>query len=184
MSSLANFLLFQASWFACVLGVAHGRAWAGTLVVLFAVAWHLARAQRPFSEAALAAVCACVGALWDSLVVANGWIEYSSGVLIEGTAPYWIVALWMLFATTLNASLGWLRRSSLLAAVFGAIGAPLSYLAAEKIGALDVANEPIALVSLGAGWALILPALLSIARRLEGGSPRVSAPARVEVRGA
>ena len=42
--------------------------------------------------------------VFDTLLVWLGWFTYSSGTLIAGTAPHWMVALWMLFATTLNLS--------------------------------------------------------------------------------
>ena len=160
----ANFAAFQLGWFACVLGAAHGLPWAGTGVALAIVAWHLARAARPGAELVLVLIAAGVGALWDSGLSALGWIRYPSGVLIEGTAPYWIVAMWMLFATTLNASLAWLRRNLPLAAVFGALGGPLAYLGGAKLGALTLAAQDAALVALALGWAVLTPLLLRLAR--------------------
>ena len=50
-----------------------------------------------------------IGAAFDSVLAATGLLVYSSGVLFAGTAPYWIVAMWALFATTLNVSMGWMR---------------------------------------------------------------------------
>ncbi len=40
---------------------------------------------------------------------------------LTGFPPPWILALWALFASTLNASLGWLQDRLLLAAVLGAL---------------------------------------------------------------
>ena len=162
---LVNFAGFQLGWFACVLGATHGLPWAGTGIALAIVAWHLARAPRPRAELALVLIAACVGALWDSGLSALGWIGYPNGVLIEGTAPYWIVAMWMLFATTLGVSLAWLGRNLALAAAFGALGGPLAYLGGAKLGALTFIAQDAALAALALGWAVLTPTLLRLARR-------------------
>ena len=164
MPILVNFVAFQLGWFACVLGAAHGLPWAGTGVALAIVAWHLTRAARPGAELVLVLIAAGIGALWDSGLSALGWIRYPSGVLIEGTAPYWIVAMWMLFATTLNVSLGWLKPRMALAALFGALGGPLAYLGGAKLGALTFGAQEAALVALSLGWAVLTPLLLRLAR--------------------
>jgi hypothetical protein len=168
MTVIVNFIAFQLGWFACVLGAAHGMPWAGTGVALAIVAWHLARANEPRPELVLILVAAGIGALWDSGLAALGWIRYSSGVLIDGTAPHWIVALWMLFATTLNLSLGWLKRNMVLAAVFGALGGPLAYFGGAKLGALELVEPGAALGALALGWAVLTPLLLQVARRYDG----------------
>ncbi len=171
MPILVNFIAFQLGWFACVLGAAWGWPWAGTGIALAIVALHLARAPQPQREATLVLGAAALGAAWDSLLVALGWIEYPNGILVAGTAPYWMVALWMVFATTLNVSLAWLKRRLPLALVFGAIGGPLAYLGGAKLGALVFANPAAALTALAIGWALLTPLLLALARRYDGFVP-------------
>ena len=39
---LANFVVFEAAWFACIAGVAHGVPGWGTAAIGAAIAWHLA----------------------------------------------------------------------------------------------------------------------------------------------
>ncbi|HWR87050.1 MAG TPA: DUF2878 domain-containing protein, partial [Acidiferrobacterales bacterium] len=97
-----------------------------------------------------------------------GWLAYPSGTLIAGTAPHWIVALWMLFAITLNVSLGWLKQRLFVAMLFGAIGGPLAYLGGAKLGALSFAAPTAALIALTIGWALFTPLLVMLARRFDG----------------
>lgn len=168
MPLLANFLAFQIGWFACVLGGAHALPWVGTGIALAIVAWHLTRAARPKQELLLVLSAAVIGALFDSLLVALGWLVYPSGTLIAGTAPHWIVALWMLFAITLNLSLAWLKRRLWVAVLFGAIGGPLAYLGGAKLGALSFAAPTPALIALAIGWALFTPLLVMLARRFDG----------------
>jgi hypothetical protein len=168
MTLAVNILLFQAGWFACVLGAAHGMPWAGPLAAAAIVAWHLARAAQPRQELALVAVAAVLGALFETLLVQASWVRFETGVLIAGTAPYWMVALWAIFATTLNVSLRSLRPHRWLAAALGAIGGPVAYYAGARLGALEFGTPAPALAAIGIGWAILTPALLGAARRLDG----------------
>ena len=168
MPMIANFIAFQLGWFAVALGAAHGWPWAGTAAVLAIVAWHLRHAARPRAELVLVLSAAGIGALWDSALAALGLVVFPNGMLVEGTAPHWMIALWMLFATTLNVSLGWLKRSLLLAAAFGAVGGPLAYLAGAKLGALAIPQPVPAIAALALGWAVLTPLLLIVARRYDG----------------
>lgn len=168
MPVLINFINFQIGWFACALGAAAGWPWAGVIVVLAIVAWHLSRVARPQQETILILAAAMIGAIWESLLVQLGSIQYPNGILIDGTAPVFMVALWALFATTLNVSLGWLKRRMLLAAAFGAIGGPLAYFAGARFGALVLVDQTTTLITLAVGWATLTPLLLQLAKRYDG----------------
>jgi uncharacterized membrane protein len=167
MAVAANLIAFQIGWFACVLGAAHGRALAGTLAALAIVAAHVLLARRPARELALVLAAALTGALFDSLLAATGWLRYDAGVLVEGAAPYWIVALWALFATTLNASMRGLRGRPFLGALLGMAGGPAAYYGGAQLGALTLVQFVPALLALAIGWAIATPLLLALARRLD-----------------
>lgn len=166
-----NFIAFQAAWFACVLGGANDRALAGTMIVGAVILLHLALAQRPLPEALLIAVAAVIGFVWDSGLVALGLMSYPTGNFAPGLAPYWIVAMWALFATSLNLSMAWLKDRPWLAASFGAFGGPLAYLAGERLGGLQMPDPLLALGAQALGWAVLLPVLTRLARRLNGFGP-------------
>jgi hypothetical protein len=51
-----------------------------------------------------------------------------------------MLCLWIVFATTLGHSLRWLMNRPVAAAVAGAIGGPLAYLAGGRLGALEIAT--------------------------------------------
>ena len=173
--NLLNFVVFQVAWFACVLGGARDLELAGTLAVAAAVALHVALARRPAVAVTLVAVVATIGLLWDSLVVTLGLMSYPSGSPAPGLAPVWIVAMWALFATTLNLSLGWLQGRPVLAALLGAVGGPLAYFAGHRLGGIDLPDPALALLVQGLGWALLMPLLAWLATRLNGFEP-VAAP--------
>lgn len=167
MRKLINFLIYQIGWLVCVLGAARGWPWAGTAFALLALAWHLRQADDARAELRLVIVAALVGALWDTALAATGLVRFTNGVLIEGTAAHWMVALWVLFATTLNVSLAWLKQHLLGAAILGAVGGPLAYLAGARLGALSLPDSNLALPLLAIGWALITPLLCLVARRFD-----------------
>jgi len=168
MPLIFNVVLFQMGWFACVLGAAHGLPWVGTLAAVGIIGWHLAHAGQPTRELALVAAAALLGAIFETLLVQTGWVRFETGTLIEGTAPYWMVTLWAIFATTLNVSLRALRSHGWLAALLGALGGPLAYYAGARLGALELTTAGAALVAIGIGWATLTPALLHAARSLDG----------------
>ncbi|MEZ0603574.1 DUF2878 domain-containing protein [Paraburkholderia sp. IW21] len=162
------FVVCQAGWFVCVLSAARGAGWLGMLFAACAVAWHLARVAEPLREARLLVVTVWVGMMWESLLVYSGLLSYPSGTFVEGLAPYWLSALWALFAIQFNTVFAWLRARTLLAALLGAIAGPMSFRAGAALGAVRF-NKPVAAwIVLALGWAVLLPALLRLAQRWDG----------------
>ena len=168
MAVVANFVLFQVAWLACVLGGAQGYPWVGPLVVAAVVGYHLSRARDTGSEAALLVVAAGLGAVFDTLLVATGWLVYPSGQWHPLLAPYWIVAMWVAFATTLNVSLDWLKGRPLLCVAFGAIGGPMAYYAGAGLGGVSFTEPAWALGALAVGWAVMTPLVVALSARLNG----------------
>jgi hypothetical protein len=167
MTLVVNVVLFQVGWFACVLGAAQGLPLIGALAAAVIIAWHLVRAVDPKKEMVLIAAAIIVGALFETLLVQAGWVRFATGVLVEGTTPYWMVALWAIFATTLNVSLRSLRPHLGFAALLGAIGGPAAYYAGTRLGALEFTAAGTA-IAIGIGWAILTPALLGAARHMDG----------------
>lgn len=168
MHLFVNFVAFQIGWFSCVLGAANGLPLIGPVVVLAIIALHLKKASQPTRELTLILLAGLLGAIWDSLLVATGWIAYPNGTLVTGTAPYWIVAMWMMFATTLNVALKWLRGSLLMAATLGGIAGPLAYYGGAKLGGLQFNDVNSALIALACGWAVLMPTLTELSKRFDG----------------
>jgi Protein of unknown function (DUF2878) len=167
-SLLLNFVAFQLGWFACVVGAARGWPVTGTAIATVIVAWHIVRAARPAEELKLIVVALLLGALWDSSLSALGLLDFTSGTRLVGLAPPWILALWALFATTLNLSLEWLKQRWLLAALLGAVAGPLSYWAGVRLGAVQFVAPWLVLTVLSIGWALMTPLLVVVASRYDG----------------
>lgn len=176
---ISNFILFQLGWFACVLGGAFRMALVGGLVALAIIALHLWRAQAPKAESVLILAAFGIGIVFESILTLSGISQYADGVLVHGFAPYWMVLMWGLFATTLNVSMRWVKNLSLpVLAVLGAILAPLSYLAGNRLGAVLFSDTTLALIIIAVGWAVLFPLLVVIARRYNGYRPHDTATHR------
>ena len=166
---LQNFVLFQIGWFSCVLGGASSQYyWAGVVVVAAIIAVHLTRADSIRSEVLLIAITTILGTAWDSSLMLAGLFTFTNGFVLSGMVPLWMVAMWALFATTLNVSMKWMKNRYLLAAIFGAVGGPVAYYAGHRLGAVEFGNTASALAAVGVGWAIIMPLLMALTTRFNG----------------
>ncbi|MGC3981608.1 MAG: DUF2878 domain-containing protein [Steroidobacteraceae bacterium] len=165
---LINFIAFELGWFAVVLGAARNFLGVGLLVAALVVLLHLWLSLQPRREIQLVLLVLLLGTGWDSVLTVAHIIVYPSGQYVSYLAPIWITAVWVLFATTLNVSLVFLRRRYGLAALFGAIGAPLSFLGGMKLHALSFPDLSLSLSVLALGWALLMPILIWLAPRFDG----------------
>lgn len=172
-----NFVLFQAAWFACVLGAAHGMAWLGVFATVLIVAWHLKQANQAKPEAVLLFITLIIGAVFDQMMLSTQLVSYQAHGWSDALTPTWILALWAGFVTALNVSLRWMQGKWLVAVLFGAIGGPLAYMGAERLGAVTLNANPQSYLALSVGWAIITPVLLLLARKFDGFS--VSARSKV-----
>jgi hypothetical protein len=168
MLLLTNIAIFQVAWLSSVIGGAQEMPWLGPVAVLIALAVHLRFARKPFEEIVLVLTCALIGAGFDSLLVAAGWVSYKSGQFSSYLAPYWIITMWALFATTLNVSMRWMRGKPRLAALFGLYGGPAAYLGGQALGGIVLVELWPALIALGIGWAIMMPLLMRLSEELDG----------------
>ena len=163
-----NAMLFQIGWFACVLTASNNLAWLGSLAAAGILIIHLSRAFDFRMEIKTIVLITAMGTLWDSILIQTQFYQFSHGILIAGIAPYWLIALWALFATTLNLSLRWLKHRKILASALGFIVGPVSYYAGHRLGAIEFSNTTMTLMLTAIGWAVILPLVLMISERFDG----------------
>jgi hypothetical protein len=164
---IVSLLVFQGAWFACVLGAANGRPDLGVAIVLLVFGVQLALTAERHKDLVLAGVAVALGLIWDTAMLRFGVVDYAAPGPVQGWAPSWILALWILFATLLRGPLRWLHGRPLLAGLLGGVGGPLSYLGAVRLGAGSFKNMEEAMLVLGFGWAFMTPLLTELARRLE-----------------
>jgi hypothetical protein len=159
-----NVLLFQAAWFAAVLGAARGMLWLGPLAMIPTLAVHLALQEDRQGEVRLLLAAGLLGFLFDTAFVAGGVFTPLQHLLPRPFSPPWMVCLWLNFAATLNVSMAWLRGRYLLAALFGAIGGPLAYYSGARLGATEALPTTTGMLLLAIGWGAMTPLLVLLAR--------------------
>lgn len=171
---ILNAALLQLGWFAAVWGAAHGASWWGPAFCGVVTVGYILRAARPGSLALLVLGVSLLGLASDALLMHLGLLSFP-GWELRLPEP-WIVSLWPLFATTYDRSFRWLRGRPGLACLLGAVGGPMGYVAADRMGALQLAPELISSVlALAVAWAVLLPTGLALADRLLSSSGRSTA---------
>ena len=168
MKSVLNFVIFQVGWFACVYGGGNQLPWLGTFFVAVAVLFHLNMVLMPRQELHLLLAALFTGLVLELILINAGILIYPSGILTRGPPPHWILALWILFAMTLNLSLRWLRNHLYLGMILGAVAGPVSYMAGNKLGGVMFPDTTLALIILSLSWALVTPGLVLLASRFDG----------------
>ncbi|MDI1309509.1 MAG: DUF2878 domain-containing protein [Methylotenera sp.] len=164
---IINFILFQIAWFACVVGAGKGMPWFGVMITMVVLVWHLSQAKSVKAELLLLLCALLIGAVYDQSMLSFGFISYVNNGWSSAIVPVWILALWLAFTSTLNVSLRWMRNKHLIAVIFGAVGGPLAYFGAQKLGAV-VLPSTASYIALSIGWAIITPLLLLISSRFDG----------------
>ena len=163
-----NIVGFQLVWLACVAGAGEDLIWIGPIAAAaFAVAM-LGCGGKAAADLRLLTIALPLGFTLDSAFAASGWLRYAQAWPSPHASPVWIWAMWTGFAMTLNHSLAFLRERPWLAAGFGLLGGPLAYWIAA--GAFDAVSfgAPVSwvLIALAISWALALPLLFALDRRM------------------
>jgi hypothetical protein len=175
---LLNYILYQAGWFACVLGAAWGYAAAGTCIGLLTLALHFGLAQHRRAELELALAAAAIGLCVDTTQIWLGTLHFGAGTVVAWLPPPWMVVIWMQFATTFHYSLRWLQHRPLRAALFGAVGGPLAFWAGRRLGVVELHPDlwP-SLLSLAVLWSVAMPLSVWLAEHQAQGEGEYRWPA-------
>jgi hypothetical protein len=165
MNIVRNLITFKIGWVACVMFAAAGQPLLSLLSVAAVVALHLSTVAAPAKETLLLLLASLLGLVWESALVAFGLVEYA-GANGAWLAPAWIIAMWTLFATTINYGLSWVKRFWVYAALAGAIGGPMAFWGGSRMGAVVFPDLTAALLVIGIGWAFLLPLLALLAESI------------------
>ncbi|WP_323167321.1 DUF2878 domain-containing protein [Pseudomonas atacamensis] len=157
---IANAVLFQLGWLACVLG--GNSLW--LLLALAALVIHLRWISSWAAEGRLILCVVIVGTAVDSVLRYLDVFRFADA---SPLIPLWLMLLWALLATTLRHCLAWSARPWWLASGLGAVGGALSYYGGGRLAGVQFPYGDIpTLILIGLLWAVLFPLLHLMARRL------------------
>jgi hypothetical protein len=170
IKKIFNYFGLQVGWFACAYGAANGYAWLGPLVVFFYLLLHLHWSTNRLTEFKFVFSVGLIGLVVDSLKKMTGLIVYSGDISLAWFAPPWVIAMWMLFSTSLEGSLSWLKGRYPLAVLLGAIFGPLSYVTGARLGAAVFTYDFwFSIGVLAVIWSVVVPSLVWLSRKMSEG---------------
>ncbi len=142
MRTLLNLGFFQCIWLVTVFAPASGRFWPGALALAASIAVQAApRVPVRLPSLWLLAGSAAIGFAVDSALVLADCIRFPESGRAGWPPPAWMSVLWINFGTTLDESLAWAGDRRVAAALAGAAGGPLAYLAGQR-GGSDPVGPP------------------------------------------
>jgi len=126
---LWNIVAFNLVWFGLIF---IGNAFVPIAAILLSI--HIWFFQAFKSEIVLIFLVATIGILLDTSLVYAGIFTFPNTAGI----PFWLTALWFCFACTIRHSLAFLAHSKIMQFIFGALLAPLSYLAGANFSVVQL----------------------------------------------
>ena len=168
LHKIGNAVLFQLAWFGFVAGAARNMAWLGLIPLALLAGHALRETATRRADLIVGAAALVIGLLLDGTFARTGLLVYADAAPALLSAPWWILAMWLAFAWTLNHSLNYLQKHLGVAILLGIIAGPFSYyIAARAWGALEfVGDARLTLVWLAVTWGIATGVLVLLARRL------------------
>ena len=97
---------------------------------------HLWLSPDRFKEATLMLFCTALGVTIDSTLTVFGVYQFTP-LPTQLPIPLWLIGIWLAFSATLRRGLRYFIARPPLALFSAAIGAPLAYLSAARLGAVE-----------------------------------------------
>lgn len=164
--NVVNGVLFQVAWFACVLGGAGDTLLWGVPVLLAMLGQSMVGTSAG-RDLLFASVAAVIGFLVDTLWIRTGVLDYNGAAV----APVWIVLLWAAVGLSLNHCLSYFKTRPWLGGALAGGGAPFSYLAGERFGAVTI-DDPLQLLAVAPVWLILFTVAFTLARESDSQGQR------------
>jgi len=165
-TTTVNYALYQTGWLAAILGAALHQEAVGVSLALLLTAVHVALVRERRIEIRLLVGVVAAGYILESLQLAAGTYHTQTTLLPDGSPAAWLLVLWAQFATTFRFSLRRILQHPVWAILFGALGGPLAFVAADRLGALDLlAPVSHGMLRLALAWAVALGGFSWLTRR-------------------
>lgn len=165
LDRIISTILFYLGWILSLKEASEGNPFYGLLVAVFIVAYHLYKSTHRKADGFLIFLVILLGPISDIVYAKVGLLHYNSQE-IPWLPPFWIFFLWGLFAANVHL-FTWMKKHWFLSVTFGAIGAPVSYLSAIRLGGADLLLPfPYLFLIIGGLWAFLLPAVIWLSDKL------------------
>ncbi len=162
-----NIILVELGWLICILGAAWGHHWLGLAAVPILFVIHIIAIERHKIQTVFMAALTTmiIGFFADTFLIILGTMEPNRWLMPAPLTTLWDLMIWVNFSLALDTSLRFLQRRPLAAAILGALFAPGTYYAGDRLGALRF-SEPLlgSLLWIGAVWFFVMPCLTLMAR--------------------
>ena len=176
-SRVLNFAWYQLIWFGAVVGGVMFEPLLGLMIVL-----HLVLVRRWKSEFLLMTGAAIVGGGFDAVLTSAGFFAFDQTPSLL-PIPLWLFAIWMGFAGTLNHSMSFMVARPRLMAIAAAFFAPMTYLVAQRLGAVTFPyGNAATAIAIGLSWWMITPALVWMSALSKGEVLQEVSPTRMQLR--
>lgn len=164
---LINYALYQAGWFACVTGASWQRPGVGLSIALVLIGAHVVLSSERQVEVGLVLFATIVGVAAEIPQIAAGTYRFTSGTVNAVWPPPWLLAMWAQFATTFRFSLRRVIAQPFPAALFGAAGGPIAFIAGQRLGAVTLLPPlTLGLLRLSITWGIALVVFSVVVRRV------------------
>lgn len=156
-----HFILFNAVWFFCVISASLGYQWMGLFFSLFIVSlqflWQRFFVKRFVNCWRFLVYITIIGFFGDTILFASGLLTLRDSPFIWPFSAPFLIGIWLCFAMTFYATLGFLAKNTILLSVLTFFGFMVAYYAGALFGVATISNAKLALFSVGIYWAFILP---------------------------
>lgn len=162
---VANFAWFQAIWWLVILFQN-----SAVLPVLGLLLIWIVFSPKRVEDLKLMSAVFLLGTVVDALLTLSGlFIFNQTEVLVSfWPIPIWLSLLWAAFAGTVYHSLTAFNGRMGIAAIAGAVFAPLSYIAGAKFGAVELgASMVLSYIFIALVWSVIFPLCFYLSNRFE-----------------
>jgi len=163
--NLVNFAWFQVLWFLGVLTAPSNETAAVPVLIAVLVGGYLYYIRQDLNIIFVSrvAMVTAVGIALETMWISLGFINYIHSDMTYNLPPFWLSCLWLSVALSLAYSLAWLKRNLIMAAAFSLLSCPLSYYAAQRLGALDITlSFPAFMLTIALSWAILIPLSLAL----------------------
>ncbi len=154
-------LYHQAIWLTCVLGAARGYPLMATLLgTLLLISQLRAVGKTRVQEVFWISGCVMLGGSIDSLLTVSGHFNFNLAGWPAVLAPPWLLVIWAAFAVVVAEFASLIRQYLWISLPLFTIGAPLTYYAGYKFGAVLMPTPAKTLVLMAIIWSLLMLVLV------------------------